>query len=188
MMDIYESCPVLENDTFIVRLIEEKDADDLWLVYSDKNALPYFNSDSCNGDNFYCEIKDYMKSAIKYWLQEYYEYRGFVRFSIIEKKDGKAIGTIEMFKRKSEDGYNNCGLMRIDVRSDYEKTKVIYDILSLVVTPFYDWFACSDIITKARVYAIERIEALKRMNFTKSLEPLVGHDDLFYYDYWIRKK
>ena len=31
-MDIYEKCPVLENDNFIVRLIEENDVDDLFSV------------------------------------------------------------------------------------------------------------------------------------------------------------
>ena len=31
-MDVYEKCPVLENDNFIVRLIEENDVDDLFSV------------------------------------------------------------------------------------------------------------------------------------------------------------
>src|SRR5574344_1359742 len=125
-MDVYEQCPVLENDSFIVRLIDEKDANDLWSVYSDKFALPFFNSDNCNGSNFYCAKKEYIMSAIKFWLQEYHENRGFVRFSIIDKKADRAIGTIEMYHRKSSDFYNDCGLLRIDVRSDYEKTNPIY--------------------------------------------------------------
>lgn len=53
MSDIYEKCPVLEDSKFILRLVEEKDAKDLLSVYSDKNALPFFNSNNCNGDNFY---------------------------------------------------------------------------------------------------------------------------------------
>ncbi|EKQ54553.1 MULTISPECIES: hypothetical protein [unclassified Clostridium] len=186
-MDIYEKCPILENDNFIVRLIEENDVDDLFSVYSDKYALPYFNSDNCNGDNFYCSRREYMQNAIKFWLIEYYENRAFVRFSIVDKKDDKVIGTIEMFRRESEDYYNNCGLMRLDVRSDYENTQSLYEIMSLIVVPFYDWFGCSNIITKAALYAIDRIEALKKMNFIKSPEPLVGQN-MRYYDYWIRKK
>ena len=187
-MDVYEKCPVLENDNFIVRLLEENDVDDLFTVYSDKLALPFFNSDNCNGSNFYCEKKDYMKSAIKYWLIEYYENRGFVRFAIVDKKDEKAIGTIEMFKRESKDYYNDCGIMRLDVRSDYENTKVLYEILSLIVVPFYNWFECSNIATKAAIYAVDRIEALKKMNFIKSPEPIVGqHQNMIYHDYWIRQ-
>ena len=54
-MNIYENCPVLENEKFILRLTEQKDCDDLLKVYSDKNALPFFNSDNCDGDNFYYE-------------------------------------------------------------------------------------------------------------------------------------
>lgn len=187
-MNIYEKCPVLENDNFIVRLIEQKDVDDLFSVYSDKYALPYFNSDNCKYDNFYCSTREHMKNAIKYWLLDYYENKAFVRLSIVDKKEDKVIGTIEIFRRESEDYYNECGLMRLDVRSDYEKTKVIYDILSLVVVPFYNWFGCSNIATKAAPYAIDRIEALKEMNFIKSLEPLIGKEkNIIYNDYWVRK-
>lgn len=50
-MNIYEKCPVLQNDRFIIRLTTKDDCDDLLEVYSDKNALPFFNSDNCNGDN-----------------------------------------------------------------------------------------------------------------------------------------
>lgn len=41
--------PVLENSNFLIRLIEEKDAADLFTVYRDKRVLPYFNSDNCYG-------------------------------------------------------------------------------------------------------------------------------------------
>lgn len=186
-MDIYEKCPVLENDDFIVRLIEENDADDLFRVYSDKFALPFFNSDNCNGSNFYCEKREYVKESIKYWLLEYHENKGFVRFTIVDKKEGKAIGTIEMFRRESKDYYNNFGMLRLDVRSDHENTKTLYQILSLIVDPFYDWFGCANITTKAAIYAIDRIEALKKMNFVKSSEPLIG-GDMRFNDYWIREK
>ena len=51
-MNIYENCPVLENEKFIIRLFMNEDCDDLLEVYSDKNALPFFNSDNSDGDNF----------------------------------------------------------------------------------------------------------------------------------------
>lgn len=184
-MDIYEECPVIENDDYKIRLIEEKDSDDLLEVYSDKNALPFFNSDNCHGSNFYCTKKEDMDHAIKYWLMEYHETRGFVRFSIVDKKKDKVIGTIEIFKRVAEDHYNGHGLLRLDLRSDYETSDVIYGILALVTDRFYEWFACSDITTKAALYAVERIEALKRMQYVRSDEPLVGHQ-FIYYDYWTR--
>lgn len=38
-------------------------------MYSDKNALPFFNSDNCHGDNFYYPNEDRMRQAIKFWLR-----------------------------------------------------------------------------------------------------------------------
>lgn len=184
-MNVYEKCPILENDNFTIRLIEEKDASDLLRVYSDKHALPYFNSDNCHGSNFYITNMEDMLNAIKYWLVEYHELHGFVRFSIFDKKKDQVIGTIEMFNRKSEDYYNGYGVLRLDLRSDYEDTKVISDILSLITTPFYEWFECTYIMTKAAIYAVDRIEALKEMKYVKFTEPLIGQNKIAYYDYWV---
>ena len=185
-MDIYENCPVLENENYKIRLIEENDAEDLLGVYGDKSALPFFNSDNCHGSNFYCAVKKDVENTIKYWLIEYHENRGFVRFSIDDKKTGKTVGTIEMFRREAEDYFTDCGILRLDLRSDYERAEPVYDILSLVIKPFYIWFGCSKIATKAPVYAIERIEALKKAGFIRSEEPLIGHQkNISYYDYWV---
>ena len=56
-MNIFEKCPILENEKFFIRLFQMDDCDDLLKVYSDKNALPFFNSDGCDGDNFYYRQK-----------------------------------------------------------------------------------------------------------------------------------
>ena len=62
---VYENCPILETDCFLIRRIEEQDAEDLLEVYSDLNALPFFNSDNCHGSNFYItkllDMKKYNK-------------------------------------------------------------------------------------------------------------------------------
>ena len=47
LMNIFEKCPILENEKFFIRLFQMDDCDDLLNVYSDKNALPFFNSDGC---------------------------------------------------------------------------------------------------------------------------------------------
>lgn len=188
-MAVYEKCPVLEDNHFLIRLIEEKDAADLMEVYGDKFALPFFNSDNCNGSNFYCRTLEDVKNTIKYWLIEYHENKGFVRFSVVDKKKEKTIGTIEMFRREAEDFYNDCGILRLDVRSDCEKTEVLYGVLSLITTPFFDWFGCSMIATKAAGYAVDRIEALGRAGFEKCSKALIGHHQkIAYYDYWIIQK
>lgn len=183
-MNIFETCPVLEDENYLVRLIEPDDTDDLMRVYSDKLALPFFNSDNCHGSNFYCAKREDMANTIKYWLIEYHEYRGFVRFTVVDKKAKEAIGTIEMFRRESEDSYNGCGLLRLDLRSDCERAERIADILSLIVEPFYEWFGCTRIATKAAVYAVDRIEALTKIGFVKSDKPVIGQHDIAYYDYW----
>ncbi|MDE7416708.1 MAG: GNAT family N-acetyltransferase [Lachnospiraceae bacterium] len=187
-MDIFEKCPVLENDRLLLRLIEDKDADDLLQVYGDKFVLPFFNSDNCHGSNFYCRNMEDMANTIKYWLIEYHDNKCFVRFSIIDKKQGKAVGTIEMFNRRAEDFYDHCGILRLDLGRSYEETSFICDILALTTEPFYDWFACPKIVTKAAVYAVDRIEALKKMGFVKLEEPLIGEHNRAYYDYWMIEK
>ena len=36
MMSVYEKCPVLENEKYLLRLVEKGDASDLLSVYSDE--------------------------------------------------------------------------------------------------------------------------------------------------------
>lgn len=186
-MNIYEKCPVIENEVYQLRLVEIGDAEDLLEVYSDRFALPFFNSDNCNGCNFYCTNKVDMDNTIKYWLMEYHETKGFVRFSIIDKKKNKIIGTIEIFKRLANDYYNECGLLRLDLRSDEEKAETIEAILEVCLESFYKWFDCRKIATKAALYAVERREALKKLGFESCEEPLIGkHQSISYYDYWVK--
>lgn len=52
-MKIYEEIPKWESENYVVRGVLGDDIGDLLEVYSDKNALPFFNSDNCDGDNFY---------------------------------------------------------------------------------------------------------------------------------------
>ena len=65
--NIYKVCPTLEDDRFLMRLVEEDDTKDLLETYSDKHAVPFFNSDNCHGDNFYYETNSRMIEAVKFW-------------------------------------------------------------------------------------------------------------------------
>ncbi len=185
MQDVYRECPVLENDRFLLRIIQEKDAEDLLKVYSDKRVLPFLNSDNCHGDNFFMTRKEDVQNAIHYWLKEYAE-RGFVRFTVIDKADNEAVGTIELFRRRAEDYFNECGLLRLDLRFDYENPEDIAEILSVIVEPAYRLFGCSWLATKAPVYAVDRIEALKKAGFELSDQCLKGSYGGRVYDgYWV---
>lgn len=188
MIDVYEKCPVLEGSRFQLRFVENKDAKDLYQVYGDKKALPFFNSDNCHGCIFYCpKLKD-VEETITYWTMEYNN-KGFVRWSIMDQEVKKVIGTIELFHRESNDYFNDCGLLRLDVASDYEmQTEMLKDILSIIIEPTYRLFDCSMIATKAAPYAVDRIQALKETGFVLSEEKLVGYDGTEYRDYWVRMK
>ena len=187
-MDIYKSCPQIESQNYKLRLVRADDCDDLLKVYSDKKAVPFFNSDNCNGDDFYYTTPERMRQAIDFWLREY-EKRYYVRFSIIDKKTASVIGTIEIFNRTADDYYTNCGLLRLDLTSTYEKSNVISEIISLITEPFFDWFDCAMIATKAIPAARERILALKEHGFTLSGEKLIGaHDNKEYDNYYVLKK
>lgn len=79
-----------------------------------------------------------MQEAISFWLWNY-ENGYFVRWSIIDKDADEVVGTIELFRHEDKVAvYDNCGLLRLDLRSDYEKRDVIAEILSLIIVPSYD--------------------------------------------------
>ncbi len=187
MQDVYQTCPQFENEQYRIRFISETDCLDLLKVYSDKKSVPFFNSDNCGGDDFYYTTESRMRQAIDYWLWEYRR-KGFVRWSIIDKRTSEAVGTIELFNRNADDYFTECGLLRLDLRSDYETTKDIENILSLIVIPTFEMFQCDKIATKAVPEACERIHALTKLNFMPSDEKVIGHDGTEYSSYFVLTK
>ena len=183
MTDIYENCPTLENDRWLLRLVEEGDAEDLLSVYSDKMALPFFNSDNCHGDIFYYPTAERMARAVKFWIDSY-AWRYFVRFTIIDKRTGRAIGTIEMFNRSGSDATGGAGVLRLDVGSAWERADVLSELLGLVIGPFFAWFRVDEILIKGPVYAVERALALEERGFARTDQPLIGEGGRAYGGYW----
>ena len=179
-------CPRLESENFIIRLFQNEDCDDLLKVYSDKNALPFFNSDNCDGDNFYYATRERMAEAINFWKMAY-DNGWFVRLSIVDKSVSSVIGTVELCLRVSEDEFNNMGILRVDVRSDYEQEDVLYDVFSLVTPKLEDMLGCKGVLTKAPIYAVERIKAIKKVGFTISEHMLIGKNGYAYDGYWTIK-
>ena len=181
--DVYEEIPVLENERFMIRKIdEETDAADLLKVYSDENAVPLFNSDNCWGD-FHCTTEEQVKEMIAAWQREYAQ-RYYVRWAIVDKHTGEAMGTIELFNRQAEDYFTDCGLLRLDLRSDYENEESIRSILSLIVPHTKEMFHCDWMATKAVALAEKRIKALKSMGFILSEEVIMGKNEVRYGDYY----
>jgi len=154
----YKQCPVYETIHFTLRLVSEKDSNDLLICYSDPKAQELFNIDGFPCDcNF--ATPDEMLNYIKFWLMEYSQ-EAYVRFAIVDKVIDRAIGTIEMFG--SKDG---TGILRIDLASAYEKQIFLNELLIISIENFYDLFDVSCIATKAVSIAEERIRSLKHTGF-----------------------
>lgn len=184
-IDVYEQIPVMESDKFLLRKIDDTDAEDLLKVYSDTVSVPIFNSDNCV-DNFYYESIEEIKNTIAYWKGEY-QRRYYVRWAIVDRRRKCAIGTVEMFNRKAKDYFNNCGLLRLDLRSDYEKQDIIENILDIIIREAKEMFECEMIATKAISIAKERIRALESLGFCLSEEALIGPDGTKYDSYYVRE-
>ena len=187
MKDVYKYCPEFENDKYLLRLISQEDASDLLKVYSDVKAVPFFNCDNCNGDDFFYTTIERMKQAVDFWIFSY-DKRYFVRWSIIDKEKSEVIGTIELFHRDADEHFYECGLLRLDLRSDYENAKEIENIVLLIKSATYDMFYCEKIATKAVPTAMERIKALQNLGFVATDKKIVGHDGTEYGDYFILEK
>lgn len=164
-MNIYEKCPILESDKFIIRL---------------------FQDDDCDGDNFYYATKERMAEVIGFWKMAY-ENGWFVRLSIVDKTVSSVVGTVELCVRVSDDEFNNMGILRADVRGDYEQENVLYEIFSLVTPSIEEMLGCKGVLTKAPIYAVERIKAIQKVGFVKSEHLLIGKTGYAYDGYWTIK-
>ncbi len=186
-MNIYRECPLFENNDYEIRLFRDEDCHDYLKVYGDKNALPYFNSDNCDGDNFYYNTEEKMRSALEFWKTSY-ENGWFARMSIIDKIKQEVIGSVELCLRVSDDDFNNMGILRVDVRSDYESEEELYSIFSLITPHVEELLGCKGVITKGASYAVERIAAISKVGYEKSDKLLQGKNGVVYDGYWVVKR
>jgi len=154
-MNVYENCPSYETEHFILRLISSDDAADLLECYSDPKAQGFFNADRCTSDFRYSTLEE-MQNCIEDWLYAY-QNGYFVRFSIMDKTKFKAVGTVEIFG-------GTYGVLRIDIRSDYEDESYLSELIQ-TANAFFDDFDCKKIVSKAIPEATERISALRKNGY-----------------------
>lgn len=177
MENIYEKCPVLKNDLITIRKLDINDAEELLKCYSDEEAIKFFNSDNCHGDDFHFTTLKQMTDAINGWLYSY-NIKDFVRMTIINNDSKEKIGTVEMFNRGQAECYGVHGVLRIDIRSSFEKENIISSILDIVDNNFYELFNVDFIMTKAVNDANERIKALTKSGYKKAIK--FELDDYYY--------
>ena len=101
----------------------------------DKETIKIVNRDNCPID-FYFDSQDELRKLIKFWLWEYSNH-GYVRFSIIDRGNDKAIGTIEIFARKKvKDDFGKIGVLRLDIQSTYEQEEYLFDNFKMILSNF----------------------------------------------------
>lgn len=186
-MNVYEHLPTVESKNFVLRGVVMQDAEDLLKVYSDLIAVPFFNGDNCHGDDFHYTTLERMKEAIGFWLFSY-DNGYFVRWSIVSKATDEAIGTIELFHREDDiEEYDNCGLLRLDLRSDFEHSDAIAEILTLAAQLTFELFG-DKVVTKVKNNATERLKAVEKLGYTLPKVALKGNQGEAFYDYYVLRK
>ncbi|MCM1204001.1 MAG: hypothetical protein NC300_07640 [Bacteroidales bacterium] len=106
-----------------------------------------------------------------------------MRWSIVDKYKNEVVGTIELFHRDAKDYFTECGLLRLDIKSDY--ANAIENILSLIILPSFDMFQCDKIATKVVPEASERGHALEKIKFILLSERLIGYGGTEYEHYFL---
>ena len=177
--EVYENRPCLENELVMLRPVTREDAAALLRCYGDTHAVPYFNSDHCNGDDFHYTTVERMAEAITFW-EESRARREFVRWSIVDQSLGEVVGTVEMFHRRAPNDDDPAGVLRVDVQSRMETRAFLHAVISLCLRHFYDAFQVRRILTKAPPFATERIIALEAMGFSPRADDTNGKP--FYYE------
>lgn len=150
-MNPYLECPIITTKSFTMRLVKMSDSNSLFECYNDKSAVQFMNDDNCDF-GFYVESLEKMLQTITYWL-DFYEKQCFIRFAIVDKVTGKAVGTVEGFGGET-------GVLRVDIAGAYEKASCLSEIFHFAKENFHEIFGNEYIVTKAVPGAAERRQAL----------------------------
>jgi RimJ/RimL family protein N-acetyltransferase len=160
--DPYDKCPEYESLHFRLRLVSMDDAEDLFLCYNDPEAQKIFNSDNCTSD-FKFSTLEHMKAYMEGWIDAY-KNSCFIRYSIIDKNIDKSIGTVEIFGGERGGERTDFGVLRVDVRHEYENEESLAELLKISDSFFFD-VNTEMFITKAIPEAAHRINALEKNGY-----------------------
>jgi hypothetical protein len=129
-----------------------------------------------------------MQDCIGRWI-EAYNYRIFVRMSIIDKQCPKVVGTTEFCHSKKGGFFDEKIFLRLDLHSGYENEKAIDEVLSLIIKEGIKPFGADGIITRAVPIAAGRVKALMKNGFVRSSETLRDSHGwkITYGDFWVKQ-
>lgn len=175
------NCPKYETKNFILRKLKIGDSEELFSCYSDPLAVKFFNGDNCGDDFFYTDF-DKFKKCVEYWIKSY-DIQDFVRFSIINKQNSRAIGTVEICPSyKYSKGKEKIGILRIDIASLFETKDFMEELYTVLIDNLYKDFQVDFLLTKAIPQAQARIEVLNKKSFAEA----EAKCNIPFEDYYIR--
>lgn len=188
MNKLFSKKPRVENSFYRIRFVKEKDLNDLLEIYSNDENLKFVNNDDCNGDSLYCDNLELLKEKYQFWKYAYKK-NWFIKLSIIDKKNNKVIGLIELLKRERYDSFNNALIIKLDCLLEYESKEILKSIFNLLERGILKDISYTKIAIKASSYMFERKETLIELGFKLSNRILIGlEDNKAYKDYYVRKK
>lgn len=182
-MNVYQNCPTYTTPHMTLRLARREDAGALLSVYSDRRAQPFFNADNCTSDFCYKRLPE-MVECLNMWRWSY-DNGYFVRWTILH--NDVPVGTVEMFRRDEGEDGRGRGVLRIDLGSRYERTKVFDELLTAILPDMHRLFGCAQVLTKAFAGSPERLEALCRHGFVPAPGAVTFHDGTPIPDYWTHR-
>ena len=165
--DPYANCPEFDTEHFHLRQVREDDAEELLeSFYGDLSGWMFYGNSMCKSifAGRYATLEE-MKKCIRSWLKEYAN-RYYIRFTVLDKKAGKAVGTIEVFdnihsEKKWKTGAVKHGfVLHIDFAVTCETKEYISEILALADKEFFRLFGFEYLLIRAVPEAKERIAAL----------------------------
>lgn len=169
--DPYAKCPVFETEHFQIRQVREEDAEELLACYTDMSTWVFYSTDMFKKifASRYPTL-DEMKACIRFWLDEY-KNKVYIRFSVVDKTTGKAIGTIELFDKVGGDKNQMLEVVRrgavlhIDLAPPYETQRYISELLTLADSQFFVLFGVKYLLTRVIPTAEERLTALRSARY-----------------------
>ena len=158
-------CPVYETEHFKLRQVKREDAADLVECYKNPTLAVQGSAHGCivGPGGYGSKTKREMQAFIRFWLKEYRE-RKYVRWSVIDRQSGKAVGTIE------GGGYGILSegtgtMLMVDLLAPYETEVYVPELLQLIIDKFYALFKADILVIYGMPGADIRLKALSAAGF-----------------------
>jgi len=165
-MNPYDKCPTYETEHLHLRQVRLKDAADLLECYKNPTLGVQGSAANCyvGPGGYGSQTKREMRAFIRMWLKAYRN-REFVRWSVLDRQSGRAVGTVEMFG--FPDMFPDCGggVLRVDLVASYETDVCLAELLQLAVDRFYTLFDAERIVTKGLPGDTVRLKAIIAAGF-----------------------